>query len=515
VTGAGLDPTTGTVGRIPLGWQVLLVVDDPDTRLDRWASGLSNPLAGVLAVSARPQTDRVAAAIYADLITAAGCPAEHQLPAKQSRRDPRELAAPWLLTGCRDLVITHAHWLDPETLAPLVTLAAAADARLWLVAQPWPARLRTAVAAWTSPDAPLSWEQFQHAWDTRERPPARTRGGARRSRAWATDPGPVPDCDPIAFRQLCAAAPDVDDRPAAKLLAHGYAVADTEILPGLPDPGAPTNAAKAAAAAHVTSRVAWAALTAATADQAVTIARGIQLRLLTYGWHLHFPAHRIRAAHHAAAACAARAFTVRDPAHGAALALVDAGLPESRLPHITIADTAELVDTSPHLAHPWALRAVSAQLHARRLDLAEPSAPLLPDPDSRHWPYQHARRTGETAGPHRLLGCHVTTRTHKCGFGHLEPTRPPDTFLRRAIGLPAAGPNPPLLALLAQLAATHVPDLDALETTLFLYVAQFAPEAQPIAGLKHFGLARQRLTKLGVIRTGSDGRIRIVGHTCR
>lgn len=487
-----------TAQRVPLGWQVLLVVDDPDTELDRWAGGLTDPAAGVVAAAARPQRDPGNRAVYADLITATGRPAEHRLGVTPPQlRTLRPSAAPWLLAGVQDIVITHAHWLDPESVGPLVILAAAADARVWLVGQPPGPALRAALAAWTDPDMTLDWDQFRTTWAGRGRtvPPVEP--------ADHTDtviwPGPVPDDDPIVFRYRCAASPTLNLDAVARLLARGYAIADTDILPALPEPHL-AGAKNLRPAAIVTARAAWAALTAPTDDHALAIIRGIQLRLLFHGWHLFLPAARVHAARHAAEPSApARPYAVRDLEAAAALVLADAGVSDWQLSHFSLARADAMRRT---LLEDVARRILTAQLAARRLDGAGPHDPLFADPRCVDRPQLHAKLTGEMTGPHRLLGCRWKDR-HVCDFGTLTALRT-DPVLRRACRLSAGEPiGAPQLPTRV---ALPMPDLDDRETLLYLAVHQYRPNLKPhLHSSNRYRAARLRLTELGLIAAASDG----------
>lgn len=426
---------------IQFGHQVLLVYDWWDTHEARAVGRLNNAAAGTVVLAVPEPGHWFYKEISEELFQALGRPGRAKLPLELALEQPLDQALHLLeASGTRDIVIYRAQWLPAELLMRLMDVAAAADARLWLLCQP---QVSDNLALGIDPciSEVLTWESFWPAWHDRDisaleappRPPPAWQVLGPTSRASRAFPA-VPDSDVVHFLPAAQGA----------LTAAQYAQVSDEFESARRSVRLSLRHDLTQAAAHPSSDLAaticqWLATDLLHSDLAVSLTRlrGAQAELLHSGWHLDvnlgpfIDAHSTLPTIHIQPdqAIDALARTWRSVEGLVGPLLVALGIPEDHTWHVTLRDAARDAGALTALGRSWpvpagARRLLTAALLAAQDAGAEPDEPLMGLPFLPPAPRTLSelvdapwRRLGILVGRHAIFGDHEPDRRRMQRFG--------------------------------------------------------------------------------------------------
>lgn len=410
-------------GTVEAGHQVLLVYDWWDTHEARAVGRLHDPLAGTTVLAVPPPGHSFDREIVEELFLALGRPGRAKLPLELPQQEPLDQALHLLEgSGARDMLIYRTQWLPAALLMRLMDIAAAADARLWLLCQP---QVSDNLARGIDPclSNVLTWETFWPAWEGRERgapgapPVALAPPIVRQRRPFPT----VPDSDVVHF--LPAAQAALTPTQYTQVLAE-FDRARRSVRLGLRHDL--THALEHSSSDLTTTICQWLAVDILHSDIAISVTRlrGAQAELLRAGWHLDvnlgpfidahtsLPATQVRSEQ----AIKALTRTWRSVPGIAGPLLVALGVPEDHTWHVCLRDVARDARAVTALGRSWpvpprARPLLTAALLARQDAGAAPEEPLITLPFLPPAPRtlseivdQPWRRLGILVGRHAIYG---------------------------------------------------------------------------------------------------------------
>lgn len=313
----------------PTPGAVCLTVVISDSDHAQWIRSLGDVDHGVAAITVRPGTRRVGW-VAADLLAACGARRDVSGIGRDEDVDVAVATARLSAHRVTDILVTDVGTLPGPVLTRLLRIAAAAGARLWLIAD-------TAVDAPTAhvltqwPVTPVARDDFDTLWAGHladRSPPASPPTG---------DELPdVPAADFPCFRAMARDLLDADDFARVDAV---YRAAHTATVGWLAD----HDPTEESVAAWLHTRLA----AAPTAAHMTTVVRAAQAAAFTAGWFVQVDLVRLLAAADAPLAAAAadpvtwrRLRAYSDPHRAAVCALLAAGMDVTTQARLTVGDAA-------------------------------------------------------------------------------------------------------------------------------------------------------------------------------